>query len=158
MVIKYYQIWFGDEIDQQYADCMAPSKALIESSGHEYELIQKKFSGSVSQKATEKDKLAFDLLAGQPCAVFDCDLTINEIFIPDGNAAIFEWGTPRIGYMISIDTQFFKDLLEEKKRKGITEPFGYPNKLLRDKGKNLIEIPKSTFYHHRFTTGRRDYF
>lgn len=153
--MKFYSWWFGQEIIEPYKSISEHNRSILESAGHEYEIIfDRSFVGDAKQAATLKDNAAFAMLASQPCGVVDLDLRILSITdCQQGHVhSIYEWGTPRIGYMISDNPAWFAALLEEKKRRGIAEPYGYPNKLLRDK--KPIEIPRATYDHMRIMTGK----
>lgn len=155
--MKTYSWWFGYAMPETYSTIMQANRAIIEASGHEYEVIfDHNFRGTDKEAAGLKDNAAFAMLASQSCGVVDLDLRILSIpdTLPGAVQAIYEWGTPRIGWMISDNPEWFMALMEEKKRRGIAEPYGYPNKLLRDK--KPIEIPRECYEHLRIMTGKDD--
>jgi hypothetical protein len=131
------------------------SRASIEAAGHRLDIVQMQQIDDQQKAAIAKDLYVLDLLQREECAVIDWDVEISSVFQPPADGRpwmIYEWGTPRIGYMISLNAaQFFLDLQAEKIRRGIQDVFGYPNKLFRDK--NIGMIPEETYFHHRFTSG-----
>jgi len=142
-----FQIWYGD-VPERNKQCMQTVKRLARPSDRylfcNYE--------SVPDPVNASDVLRFGFACDVDDILYvDCDIELDSFpYFPYDKPSFIDFkGQPDGSMFYSPYKEWFLDLEKERVRRGITQTYGWPRRILR--GKDVHYIDDEIYTHHMYS-------